>query len=265
MKRIITFTFFSLSILFFFSCQNETPEQEPQPEVNPFDRISDSKVTEVLQKAFEKAGGLERWNNLTEMHFEKHFALLDSAGNIETDVIQQHDYLFKPNHQINISWKDGDENSNKIISENGDIVKKKNDEIDTTANSESLENTVLAATFVIGIPFKLLDKGVELSYDGIDSLRTGKAVHVIKAVYNPSTHDHHSKPDIWWHYFDVNDYRQLGYMVQHDDHYSYIENLTFTKSNDFLLTETRKSYRVDPHRNILYLRADYEYLNYVLK
>ena len=117
----------------------------------------------------------------------------------------------------------------------------------------------------MGIPFKLLDKGVVLSYEGIDTLRTGKTVHVVKAAYNPSTHDNHSKPDIWWHYFDENDYRQWGYMVQHADHFSYIENLSFISSNDFFLTETRKSYRVDSLRNILYLRAEYGYSDYVLK
>ena len=263
MKRILKFTFYFLSILYLCACQNQ--EQKPIAEPNPFEHISDSKVVEVLQKVFEKAGGLGRWNNLKEMHFEKHFALLDSAGNIEMDVIQRHDYFNEPKNQINISWEDKDGNPNKIVSENGEIKKLKNEEIDTSAKPESLKNTILSSTFVIGIPFKLLDKGVELSYDGIDSLRTGKKVHVIKAVYNPSTHNNHSKPDTWWHYFDENDYRQLGYMVQHDDHYSYIENLTFTKSNDFLLTETRKSYRVDSHRNILYLRADYEYSDYDLK
>lgn len=265
MNRTFFLAFYCFLLFIISSCLDENLEKEPQKEVNPFEHISDSKVIDILTKAFEKAGGLERWNNLEKIHFEKHFALFDSTGAVEMEVKQQHDYYFKPKNEIKISWKDKEGSLNEIISKDNAIVKKINGKVDESANAESLKNTILSSTFVAGIPFKLLDEGPQLSYDGIDTLRSGKTVHVLKAVYNPENHDNHSTPDIWWHYFDENDYRQLGYMVQHIDHFSYIENLTFTKANDFPLTETRKSYRVDSLKNILYLRAEYDYSGYDLK
>ena len=56
----------------------------------------------------------------------------------------------------------------------------------------------------------------------------------------------------------------VAYMVQHADHYSYVENQSFHEVEGFLLPKTRKSYRVDQDRNILYLRADYAYDDYTL-
>ena len=52
--------------------------------------------------------------------------------------------------------------------------------------------------------------------------------------------------------------------MQHTDHFSYVKNLTFQEVNGFVLPQLRKSYRADSSRNILYLRAEYEYDHFEL-
>ena len=70
--------------------------------------------------------------------------------------------------------------------------------------------------FVINVPFKMMDKGVTLSYAGSDILEDGKKVEVIKGIYNPEKHANHTKPDTWWYYFDAKDSRMVAYFIKHD-------------------------------------------------
>lgn len=229
-----------------------------------FEKVEVSKAEILLQKAIAKAGGLENWNNLQALHFQKYFALYQEDGSIEQETLQQHDYIFSPKQQINIGWRK-DSLNHKIVSQNGVIKKTINSQPDQEANLQSLENSILSATFVISIPFKLLDEGATISYDGLDTLENNQVVEVLKVSYAPEKYEHHSTPDIWWHYYDINDQKQLGYMVQHDDHFSYVKNLSFTEVDGFIFPRDRESYRVDRNRNILYLRAKYLYEDFVTK
>lgn len=118
--------------------------------------------------------------------------------------------------------------------------------------------------YVIGIPFKLLDPGVQLQYNGITKIDQTD-VYVVQATYNPSASSNHSTPDIWWYYFDTSDYRVLHNKVKTSDHWAWIDNLTFDKSGSILFNKHRKSYRCDSLGNKLYLRAEYFYGNYKVK
>ena len=249
-----------LSILL-WTCQSKN---SPDTFVNPFESIHDTKAKQLLQKAVEKAGGLSTWQNLQELHFQKHFLLLDSNGTAEQNVLQQHDYIFGPKREIKISWVEN-EAFHEIKALDQEVAKTINGAADTLAKPTSLKNTVLSATFVISIPFNLLDEGAELSYAGQDTLEDNRVVEVLKVAYNPEKHANHSTPDTWWHYFDHKDYTHLGYMVQHADHYSYVRNLSFLTEGGILFPKERESYRVDNLRNILYLRAKYLYKDYTLK
>ena len=246
----------------FLSCQSA--EEKPVSEnSDPYATIQDEKVRSLLKKAITKAGGLENWNKLERMQFQKYFALYREDGSTENEVLQQHNYLLQPKEQINITWRK-DNLNHKILFEDGAVKKMINRQADTLANLQSLKNSVLSATFVISIPYKLLDEGVELSYAGLDTLEDNQVVEVLKASYAPEKHNNHSTSDIWWHYFDAKDYKQLGYMVQHVDHYSYVKNLSFHENDGFVFPKSRESYRVDSLRNILYLRAKYLYEDYTL-
>ena len=252
-----------LTLLLFIAalqaCQQN--EEKTAPPSGPYAHIQDAQARELLRKGIERAGGLEAWNDIRELHFEKYYVLYDSSGTVENEARQTHDYLFQPEEQVNISWIAYGA-QHQMVYRDEQVIKMVDGEVDTSANPQSLLNNVLSATFVITIPFKLLDKGTELRYLGLDTLEDDQIVEVLQATYNPDEYDHHSTPDVWHHYFDREDYKLVAYMVQHADHYSYVKNLSYTSAGGFIFPKERNSYRVDSARSILYLRAEYEYTDY---
>ncbi|MFK7981236.1 MAG: hypothetical protein AB8G86_14720 [Saprospiraceae bacterium] len=233
--------------------------------VNPYAHIADQKVVTLLKKSFTTSGGLTNWRNKKELHYQKHGKLIFESGEIESEVIQQHDYVYEQNTSININWQTADNKTHQIKSVDWNAVKYIDGQIDHTPKTSSLNTTVNVAHFVIDVPFKMMDKGVALSYEGMDTLEDGQKVEVIKAIYNADTNAHHTKSDIWWYYFDAKDSRMVAYFIKHDGRYSYIKNLSYTKAGGFLFPKARGSYRVDKDRNILFTRAEYAYSNWKVK
>jgi len=245
------------------SCTNETSPKENTPPEDPMSHITDIEVKRVLNAAMERAGGLAQWNKLASLQFTKDYSLLFESGEVENAAFQKHHYTFGSNPSVDIEWVK-EEKTHTIHFEEGQYQKLLDGQVDTSMAQQSVINTVLSATFVVSIPFKLLDGGVKLSYEGLDTLSNGKVVEVLQATYDPEEHSAHSTPDIWQHYYDAEDFTFLAYMVQHADHYSYVENQSFHEVEGILLPKVRKSYRVDEARNPLYLRADYTYDDYIL-
>ena len=230
---------------------------------NPFEHIQDLEVQKHLQKAIAAAGGLETWQNCDQIHFDKHTVLYDEKGMIESDRRQQIIWKKRPETEVNITWLEGVV-THQIMSNSG-RTKKLEDQIDVTPTDlTSLTNGILSATYVMAIPFKLLDHQYELMYQGIDTLESQEVVHVLQSRYldrDKSEED----IDTWWHYYDVDSYQQLGYKVKHADHISLIENLDMTRSGGILWPTQRKSWRIDDFGQKDYLRADYTYANYQIE
>lgn len=230
----------------------------PEPTIDPYLHIADPEARSLLERAMETAGGLDRWRAKELLLFRKDFALYDETGAVERSVVETHDYRYRPEEVIRIRWQQ-DSAVHEIAYRQNQVIKTIDGRPDTGASSESLRNTVLSATYVVSIPFKLLDEGVELTYLGRDTLEDGQAVQVIRGVFNPEEHENHSTPDIWWYYFDAENHRLAAYMVKHADHHSYVKNEDYLMLDGFLFPRVRKSYRVDSERKILYLRAAYVY------
>ncbi len=112
------------------------------------------------------------------------------------------------------------------------------------------------------MPFKLLDAGTVLTASGSVILRSGQQAHAIKANYNPEKNSNHSTTEEWIYYFDENTAAFLGSLVFHSPTYAYIENLKFTDHLPIKLPLHRKSYRTNRHREIEYLRAEFQYSEY---
>lgn len=252
-------TFWLMSLLFgglaggFFSACDS-----PEALVDPYRHIADPEARSLLAKAMETAGGLDRWRSKESLLFRKDFTLYDETGAVERSVVETHDYRYRPEEVVRISWQK-DSAVHEITYRAGRAVKTIDGRPDAGASPESLRNTVLSATYVVSIPFKLLDEGVELTSLGQDTLEDGQVVQVIRGIFNPEEHDNHSTPDIWWYYFAAEDHRLAAYMVKHADHYSYVKNEDYMMLDGFLFPRVRKSYRVDAERKVLYLRAAYVY------
>lgn len=252
MKNQYLFLFYLLLMLAFAACRPNT-SSTPTP-TDPFAHIQDMQAKDLLSKAIARAGGLDKWQSINTLSFQKYFMLYDSSGQKEYEVLQTVDYTFQPAEQVEINWNDSG-TSHKMVYQNEQVVKTVNSQVDTSANQQSLLNSVQSATFVISIPFKLLDKSATVSYAGVDTLENNQVVEVLKVTYTPES-------DTWWHYFAQGDYAQIGYMVQHADHFSYVKNLRFSIVEGIIFPQERESYRVDSEGNLLYLRAKYLYRDY---
>lgn len=135
---------------------------------------------------------------------------------------------------------------------------------DTSVNipQEAIAKAVNTATYVVSMPFKLLDPGAVIRYLGEDKLADGRPVDVIEVAYNTDQHENHSTSDVWRYYFDRPDRKIVANWVDAGDHYSLVENLTYERVGGILFNKKRQSFRVDSLGNKLYLRADYAYGNY---
>ena len=253
-----------LSILVVLSCTPSDGEQPSTVVNDPFEAIEDQQAKDVLQKAMAAMGGLERWNSKQKLSFTKEFKLFKEDGSIESDVSQHHTYTFKPAPSFSIKWTN-DEAQHEILQTEGKLSKTINGAPDTEANMESLRNTVLSSVFVAEIPFKVLDPGASIRYAGKDTLDEGQIVDAIQVIYDPEAHSNHTTPDIWTLYFDAESAIMLAYMVQHADHISYVRNLSNTVVDGFTFVSTRDSWRVNEKRELLYLRATYEYRDYEME
>ncbi len=238
-----------------WSCQPPADKSEP----DPLSHIRDAKAARVLSKAMERAGGLDQWQKKRSLQFRKSTVLYLENGEVESMADQLHTYTYADPSVVEIEWMEGPDKM-KLTSDYNSVSRTKNSQPDSRLDPVSGLNSVLSSTYVISIPFKLLDQGVELKYLGLDTLEDHSVVHVLQAEHEPS--DNPEEYDTWWHYFDHDTYRQVGYLVRHADHFSLVKNLSFVMVDGFEMVKDRRSYRVDERGNIDYLRAVYEYTNY---
>lgn len=249
---------FGFCLILFASCNRaENPPEIASPYVN----ISDERVRKVLKRAIDRSGGIEKWRSIKTITYIKRSKLLHEDGSTESDITQHHNYTMQPEFGAEITLeKDGDNHLVRYTSSG--ISKQINGKEDTSASSAILEENVMSALYTLGMPFKLLDEGASLKYEGVVTLKEGKEADVIKATYSPDEHDNHSTADVWYYYFDVQSRDFLASMVYHPPTYAYVKNVDFHADLPVKLHRHRKSYRSDSLRNIEYLRAEFWYSDF---
>ena len=217
---------------------------------------------EVVEKGIEMAGTMEKWKNITSLQYTKKSRLLLENGDVESDVTQRHHYVYRPDKSVRISWAVG-KDSFLIVHTDSTSQKFKNDSL--IDQGASVKSTVNSATYVLGMPFKLLDKGTILAYDGLKSFNKKDTVHAVNATYSPEQHKNHSTQDEWWYHFDKNTGAFVGSMVYHAPTYALIENLSMSTEKGLTFPKHRKSYRCDADGNKVFLRAEFWYSDYSIE
>ena len=245
------FAVFTSFLMTLVSCSTSTQNQSISA------NISDTQAREIIERSIEYHGGMKIYNQLDSFHFEKDFSLYEADGSVEYQRLQYHDY--SPSQSVyHIRWEqEGDTYKNSQNS--SEFSQEINDRKNTSIDDSKIKSAIDASVFAIFLPWKLLDAGASISYDGETTLTDGKEVYVVKAIYDPGQHDNHTKSDTWWHYFDKKSYRHEGYKVALIDHTSLVSNLDFQTVNGFTFPKTRKSWRLNESNEKEYLRADYDY------
>ncbi|MDW3197526.1 MAG: hypothetical protein R8G66_34490 [Cytophagales bacterium] len=259
MKNVFRILFLSI-LAACTQAKQEAPANPPK--TDPYAHIADEKIRAILKEAIDVSGTIDVWRDLKEIRYQKHSVLYLSDGSEESNVIQQHIYRMSPEFEADISWeRDGDRHFLQYTSQ---ATKKFVNDTLQEANEEALSQSVMSAIYVLGMPFKLLDEGVKLTYEGTTNFE-GFQAHAIEARYSSDENENHSTDDLWWYYFDAENTNFLGAMVYHAPTYALIRNLEFDQSTSIKFHKHRKSYRTDSSRNIEYLRAQFWYDNYEVR
>lgn len=250
MKHLCLLLLISLSL----GCSPTTP-------TDPYAQIEDAQARTIIQASIEHAGGIERWQNIKQLRYTKDFQLSLESGEVEKTYEQVHDYQYDP-LVIDIQSVENGQTIHTQLEEG--IYTRTIDGNPADVTQDALAKAVNTSTYVIGMPFKLLDPGAKISYEGETTMHDGRTVDVIRVDYNAEENDNHSTTDTWKYYFDKPDRKIVANWVKTSDHYSMVENISFVRVNGILFNRERKSYRVDSLGKRLWLRAAYIYDNYSL-
>lgn len=241
MKYFALFSFLMVWLIFGFGCA-KSPEKQAQ---------------EILEKSMVAHGGSEKWEKVSTLKFRKWTRLLTDSATVESELNQILEFRMKPYFEGKITWtKDSVEHvstwdgsklrykmgGNEI--RNPDFLKLKKADFD-------------AAFYAVAQPWKLLDKGAKLRYDGQKMLENGQLAETVRVDYSPES-------DSWWFYFDPVSFQLIGNEVQLKDHRSLIYTLKYEQAGDLILHGKRVSYRVNEKGEKLYTRAEYLYSDYVI-
>lgn len=242
------------ALLLLIACAPNS-KQETKIEIE----TQNNSALDIVNKAIDFAGSLQKWNDIASISYTKKSRLLLEGGQIESEITQRHSYKLHPRKSIKITWKTG-EDIISIIHNDSLSNKYINDSL--VASGEKVTSSVMSAIYVLGMPFKLLDKGTNLSYEGIELSDRLDTLNIIKASYAPEKYQNHSTNDLWWYYFRKSDGAFLKSKVYHHPTYALIENLARTQIDGLVMPEIRKSYRCDSLGNKQFLRAEFWYSDY---
>lgn len=220
--------------------------------------IQDVEAREIVERAVFKHG-IESYYNIDELRFEKTYELFNEDGSSERKVSEKHHYAYFPPKLKIESTNESNGTLSITTFENG-IYQRTIDGINADVSQEKLLKAVNASLFVISIPFKLLDKGTDIKYIGIDTL-DDILLDIVEANYNPQEYINHSSADVWRFYVDKAGIVKYNW-IKTSDHFSLVENISFQSANGIIWYDERSSFRVDSLGNKLYLRASYKYSNF---
>ena len=205
-----------------------------------------SKARQIVDAAIAAHGGLEHWQNLETLSFQKKTVLYKADGSVERSSEEIHTLHQKDTlHGQIVST---DPNDIYVIIFSDGKGKKAIDEVFMDGTK-----AFLSSHFVVNQPFKMLDPGITLTYLGLDTLATGKVVDVVKAYYGSE------EDDLWWFYFDIDSHILLGTLIYHAPTYAFVDNEKIEMIDGMLWNTERTTYRTDSLRNVEFVRAEFVY------
>lgn len=188
---------------------------------SPLDRLPDNRAGEVVRRAIEQAGGWAAWQNMRSLDYQKTITSFDEQGNERRRLVQHHQYQMHPQMKMRIAYED-DEGRDLLLNNDGNIARKWIDGVPATTESDQNHawNSTFGSHYVMGMPFKLTDPGVILTYAGQDTLG-GIVVDAVQVDYEEgagSAGGMHT----WTYFFDASDGRlvanHLRFGPEPDDH-----------------------------------------------
>lgn len=198
----------------------------------------------IIDRAIAYAGGYDAWLQKKTLSFDKKSISYDSTGAITREIDQHLDYMIKPEFRAKITYMlhdtaitlihDG-QRARKFY--NGKLSKEQKD-IDAAWNS------CFGSQYVMCIPFKLKDPGIQATYIGEVTLADGVRAQVIKTSYIKGAG---SNPDhIWYYYFEPGSGKLLANSLSGKNNYwDYTRYEQLENAGNLWLPALRKGYTAD--------------------
>ncbi len=223
----------------------------------------DAEALKYFNIATKASGELERWNNITELTFVKNTRMFLPDSSLEMEVLQKQTFRNYPSFYGEIEYL-FDEKERRIIQDSAGVKYFENGkEIEDEEAIEKAATNIKTAFYVIGLPFKLADKGPTFKSLNVDTLMDERIVNTIHIQHVDE--DQKQKDEDWWVYFSRENDQMIGYLIRHDNRYSYILNDSTTIVNGFPFPVLRRSIAMDNNKDNIYLRADYQYSDISIK
>ncbi|TDQ18366.1 hypothetical protein DFQ04_0165 [Algoriphagus boseongensis] len=216
---------------------------------------NEEKAHDLLKKSIEAHGGEDAWDQLAVIQFTKWTKLLDENGNVESELNQWHEFRFKPYFEGKISW--AKDSIDHVVSFDGAEISYflGGNEVKNRDFLAAKKKDFDAAFYTLAQPWKLLDGGGKLSYEGRKTLENNQEVESIRVDYGPDK-------DIWWYHFDSQSHLMVASEVQLKDHRSLVYDLEEENIEGLKLHGRRESWRINEKGERLFLRAEYLYSDY---
>ncbi len=252
MLRIYIFLFFASIITGFSACKQSSV-------IDHLAHITDTEVKSQLMTACESAGGLDNYLSIDSITYDKRSVLYLPDGGVESEVRQHHAYKLSPELSGVITWSDSIGDHSIVYNQTAPYKTLNGEKI--LNSTKSARESFMSSYYVLFLPFKLIDPGVNLSYEGTTDIDDKKA-DILKASYAPATHANHSTDDEWSFFINQADGSVLSNLVYHPPTYAYIENTEYTDDYPLRMNTYRQTWRTDKNRNKEYLRGEFWYSNY---
>lgn len=216
---------------------------------------AEKQAKSLLKKSIEAHGGEAKWSEISSLKFRKWTRLLQEDGSIESELDQWHEFRLKPYFEGKITWTK--DSIIHVVSWDGTRMRylMGENEVQNPSFLASKRKDFDAAFYSVAQPWKLLDEGTKLFYEGQKTLESGQVVEVIRVDYGLDS-------DVWWYYFDPVTSLMVGNEVQLKDHRSLVNNLSMEEVQGFKFHGKRESWRVNEKNEKLFLRAEYRYSEY---
>jgi len=238
-----------LLLIVIFSCGQSN-------QVNPFSQMRDDELRINMIKAFNYAGGLDKWKQVESVSFTKKAVYYLPEGGIDIELTQQQFFQIYPTLIANFNWEQ-DGNKISLSFENESATKTINGEIQKFNPLDTEQ--VLGDFLVLTIPFNLMDNAENLAlvgemvYDDTHAI----VIHSINHKLNPRND--------WWYFFDEETGKYLASTVHHSPTFAHIKNEEFEEIQGLKFPAHRQSFRTDSLGNIEYLRAEFFYSDYKIR
>lgn len=236
--------------LLFGSCSSSNNESKEMV-------LHDKEALNFLGSALDANGSLDKWNDITELSFLKKTRMFLPDSSIEMKAFQKQTFRNFPSFYGEIEYLE-DEKERRIIQNGDDVLYyEKGVQIKDSLAVAKAKTNIRTAYYVIGLPFKLNDDGPILKGVKDEDLADGRTMKSLNVVHKQENGN--DKDEQWWVYFDPESNIMKGYLIEHDNRYSYILNDSLTTVNGFSFPLNRRSIAMDNKKENVYLRADYEY------